>query len=314
MAVIEVKELTERPGSIAASSVEYTRTFRVRVDSPSDNLQSIYNATSGQLPRYLEPHPDNVFATCRSMPAKQPTKHWQWWEFRAEYTTAPLTNEERERKEQNPINRKARISWSRNRYAEPTVKDRFGKAILNSAGDYYDPPPERLTGYWVATVKKNVGQIPTWLLDYDNVVNQSSFSIQGRQVLPRCALFVPGSISDEQEENGVRFYELTYELEFRRKPDIPGSQILSPDTKKPVSTFGGHDLITLDQGLRYAVTEGNVLDIGVFNIKDDNGDDITSPAPLDGKGGKLDQPAPDTVFYFAYEIYRPVDFSVLPLT
>jgi hypothetical protein len=311
MAVTDVDETTVRDGSVTGTESDYTRTFRVRVDNRNDQLKSIYLATAGSLPRYLDPHPDNLFASCRKLAAKQATDHWQWWMITADYSSKPLTTEEKEREVENPLQRKAKIRWSRNRYMEPIDKDRKGNAILNSAGDYYDPPPERHASYWVAQVTKNVPSIPTWVLGpdmYDNVVNTATFTIQGRSVLPRCALLVPTGVSEELEENKVKYHELTFEIEFRRPPDIDGGRVLDPKTLKSV-TQRGHDLVLLDQGLRVLRSSTASEEPQIVNAKDDDENDVTSPVALDGEGHKHPSPKPDSVFYFAYEVYRPVDFS-----
>lgn len=312
MAVISVAETTDRDGNITGAGVEYRRTFLVRVDSRTDNARSIYFATPGQIPRYLEGHPDNLFSVMKTLGAKPTTNHWQWWTFTANYDSEPLTVDQKDKEIPNPLDRRARISWKSSTYQQTISKDRKGNAILNSAGDVHDPQPERLARFWVATVRKNVTGIPTWILDWDNVVNQASFTIQGRKVQPRCALLLPGGITDELEENGVRYHEIEFGLEFRRPLPIRASQVLDRETLKP-KAFQGHDLVLLDNGLRYAVTQGRITEIGVFNAKDSYGEDVTSPVPLDGKGGVLASPEPDTVFNFAYEVYDTADFSQLPL-
>ena len=313
MAVVSVAETTNRSANVTGSGVEYMRTFLVKVNATSDNARSIYFATSGQIPRYLEGHPDNIFSQMKRLGAKPATDHWQWWHFTAEYDSDPLTVDQRDREIPNPLDRRARISWKSVTYQQSIHKDKKGNAILNSAGDPHDPQPERLARYWVATVKKNVTGIPTWVLDYDNVTNQATFTIQGRTVLPRCALLLPGGISDELEENGVKYHEIEFGLEFRKAPTLKASQVFDRETKK-AKTAQGHDLVLLDQGLRHIITQGNILDIGkVVNATDDKGDAATSPVPLDGIGGKLSKPEPDTVFYFAYEVYDTADFTKLPL-
>lgn len=317
MSVLQVKEMTDRTANVTGAGVEYTRTFLVQVDSRNDNARSIYFATPGQIPRYLEGHPDNIFSMMKTLGAKPATKHWQWWTFTANYDSDPLTVDQKDKEIPDPLDRRARISWRATMYQQSLHKDRKGNAILNSAGDPHDPQPERLARYWVATVKKNVTGIPTWVLDYDNVVNAASFTIQGRTVLPRCALLLPGGISDELEENGVKYHEIEFGLEFRKPPTLKASQVLDRETKKPKAAQG-HDLVLLDQGLRSLQdVQVQFPFVGVaelpVNVTDGKGDLATSPVPLDGKGKQLFAPDFDTVFYFAYEVYDTADFTKLPL-
>lgn len=313
MSVVSVEETTKRDSSVTGTSLEYTRTFRVRVDNRSDESWTIYLATVGSIPRYLEAHPENIFARLKGLKFTPTTDHWQWWTVTASYDSEPITTDQREKEKPNPMDRRAKIEWNRNRYTEPFLIDKRKFAVQNTAGDYFDPAPERLTGYWVASITKNVSEIPKYVLDWDNVVNEAGFTIQGREVLPRCALLVPNHISDKLEENGYEYYMLKYDLEFRRPPPIPDGQVLHPKDRTPVTDIGGHDVLVLDQGLRErSGSSPNYNDRS--KIQDDDGSDVNQPVPLDGDGFKLGDPKPDTVFYLAYHGYLTADFTQLPMT
>lgn len=313
MSVVSVEETTKRDSSVTGTSLEYTRTFRVRVDNRSDESWTIYLATVGSIPRYLEAHPENIFARLKGLKFSPTTDHWQWWTVVASYDSDPITTDQREKEKPNPMDRRAKIEWNRNRYTEPFLIDKRKFAVQNTAGDYFDPAPERLTGYWVASITKNVSEIPTYVLYWDNVVNEAGFTIQGREVLPRCALLVPNHISDKLEENGYEYYVLKYDLEFRRPPPIPDGQVLHPKDRTPVTDIGGHDILVLDQGLRErSGSSPNYNDRS--KIQDDDGSDVNQPVPLDGDGFKLGDPKPDTVFYLAYHGYPTADFTQLPMT
>lgn len=313
MAVISVEETTVRDSLVTGTSLEYTRTFRVRVDSRSDQSWSIYLATPGQIPRYLEAHPENIFARLKGLKFTPTTDHWQWWTVTASYDSEPITTDQREKEKPNPMDRRAKIEWNRNRYTEPFLLDKRTFAVQNTAGDYFDPPPERLTGYWVASVTKNVPDLPEWVLDWDNVVNESEFQIQGRTVLPRCGLLVPNHMSDKLEENGYEYHQIKFDIEFRRPPSIPSGNVLHPKDRTPADVIGGHDIIVLDQGLRER--GGSAPDYSDrVKVQDDDGSDVNQPVPLDGDGFKLGDPKPDTVFYLAFHGYATADFTQLPLT
>lgn len=304
-----------RDGEISGSESRLRRQMRIIVNSKTDNEATIISA--GILPAYLSPLPDNIFYTCRRIRIHN-DQPWAGWMADIEYSTEAVSHDEKERQVVNPLDRRAKISWGSREYTQPIDRDNSGRAILNSAGDYYDPPPERYEAHWVAHVVKNMPSVPTWLLSYQDTVNESPFMVDGITVEAGAAKLSGLSISERREENNYSFRTVEFDLEFRPKPTIPSGNVLDPENSTPAD-FDGWDLILLDQGLREIVTEddnGNPIEGGPFvvNMVDDYKETLTAPAPLDGNGHKLESPSPSTVLYFRYRIYERRDFSILPLT
>ena len=123
--------------------------------------------------------------------------------------------QERE-EDENPLARPAKISWSAAMYQRATLFDADGKPIRNAAGDLFDPQ-EVEDERWVISVKKNVAAVPKWILSYRMVVNDGAVRIQGL-TFPKETLRLQGlAISEEQIENRIPFYEVSFELHFREE-------------------------------------------------------------------------------------------------
>lgn len=263
------------------------------------------------VPQFNSEHPSYSFATLRNYRVTC-THPWKGWTIEAQYSSEPLQKTEEERQsEPDPLLRAAKISWETHEYTEPVFRDVDGQAILNSAGEYYDPPPERVASYWVVNVEKNMPGVPVWLLDYANAVNDDEFAIDGIVVQKGCAKLSAIGIGEPTRENGVWFRKVTMRFEIRKPPH--GFRVFLPNhdpntDPTPAVPYGWHMLI-LDQGLRQRVATGEL-----FNIVDNKKREITSPWPLDGKGKAIVNPTPANGVFFRYKIYPERDFSILPLT
>lgn len=288
MTVVSVKELVNRDGSLKGTRETITRAWQIKVSSPYDNSHTIGSELVGSsLPGQFESHPNNVFATARSLSIKN--AQGLIWTARCEYSTEPLTQDERERAEEpNPTNRSVKVSWSTSNYDKPVVKDVDDKGVVNSAGDFYDPPPsvpwERLSFHF----RKNYSSPSPWISAYCNSVNDSDISILGIAIPKGMARFCQPSGSEEREENGQVYHETTWDIEV------------------DVRTW---QLEVLDEGLRQVDSADTTKRI---NITDDDGNEITAPALLDGSGYKLDNPDLDNAVFNEHKVYYEKDYTQLP--
>lgn len=277
-----------------------TRKWRVRTDNKFDGEDSIisYGISTGKFPERFTAHPNNPKLTARSLNADNQEDSPYHWIVTCEYTSAPISKEQKDKEDNpNPNDRPAKIKWVTSLYREAIVKDQAGKAILNSAGDYPDPPVERDRSNWTISISKNIPAIPTWLLDYNNCpINDSSFTVQGLPIDPEKARLTTVEIGEENEENGFKYYPIRLELELKKE---------------------GWKTSILDQGFRElkVLTEGEDPEQVHIQVADENGvlSNITSPALLDGEGLKIPNPTPDDAKYLDYDTNEKKDFSVLPL-
>jgi len=252
----------------------YTRQFRL---TTSLNTEREYNVGShASLPQIGSVHPSDSAAYCVGLSVDHTEPRWGWT-VTAEYTT-------QFERATNPTNDPAQISWSSEQFQRVMAQDKDGDAVMNSAGDFFDPPVMIDDSRRVATVKKNLAAVPTWLLDYQDAVNNDAFSIDGVSIAIGQAKMQTVSVDVEQERNGVTFRPVTFTIQFQR------------------------DLWTvkvLDAGFR---------DINGDRITSDDGTDVTQPAPLNGSGLALANPTPATAQFITFDAYKERAFSSLPLT
>lgn len=238
----------------------------------------------GTLPiPYISIHPDDFSFLCKKLSAKQESQAPTFWKVRATWDTVPAQGQREEDKP--PLDRVARISWSTVKYQKASERDREGLAIVNSAGHSFDPPPLKDVSRWTATVRKNVEEVPTGILDWKDVTNSSEWEIDGVTVATGVAKLMAISLSELQIEGDYAYRILQYTVEF-----------------DPVDLW-----------------KGKYLNVGYYDsddarIVDDSGRPVVSPWPLDDDGFKINSPTTSTATFEEYDIYDQMDFSVLPVT
>jgi hypothetical protein len=234
---------------------------------------------------YVSYHPVLVGHSCRNVKVTQDDGAPRKWTIEATYSSKPIKENQAE---ENPLNRPAQIEIETASYRRAIWQDIDGNAVLNSAGDYFDPPVEIDVGYWTFRVKKNVADIPTYLLDYENAVNNASFTIRGLSIGQYEAKLSNIRVGDLKIEGDYQYFEFSYTMERRREKWIP--------------------LKVLDQGLRFK-SEANRK-----HIMDNSTPPrpVTSPRLLDGNGAVLSDPTPTNAKYREFTVYYARNFSVLP--
>lgn len=233
---------------------------------------------------------------CRSVGAKQQKDSPQHWIVTATYSSEPLTQQQREAQQfENPLDRPAKVRWNTAKYNKPVFIDNDGNNLVNSAGEFFDPPAEVDRSRWTATVTKNVEGIPFYIIEFTDAINDADFTIQGVPVAHRCAKIMSIEISEEQtaqinETDTIEYFVFSYTMEFR------------PETWV---------LYLQDQGYRQISTTDDTKRIP---IKDDGTPpkDVTKPWPLDGMGGKLADPSPTNTKLISFNVYTEQSFLVLP--
>lgn len=293
MSVLRISEKWDGRGgeSGGITDTRSTRSFLVITSSRYDDEFTI--AASGLLPTQFSSHPHFAFLTARRTRYNQRSEHSRVWDVEVEYSSEPLSQREQEEAQQqspNPLARAPQVRWASQQYAKAIHKDLDGKALVNSAGDPFDPPVEVDRSRWVVTISKNVSSVPPVILTYSDSINDNPFTIGGVTVEAKKAKLMALEISELQVENDIQFYVFTYAMEFRKE---------------------GWTLEVLDQGLRQKDPNDATLRIRI----QDDGDpaqDVQSPWPLDGSGGKLADPKFDTVKFLEFRAYEERDFSILP--
>jgi len=282
MAVVSVREMpVGRNGTPEETTDNRTvsRQWLVTVNDPNDTIFTIVNDGnyfSSGIPSYLSPHPANVFYTCRSVELdSQSPLHWY---ATATYSTAPVSQEERERNEQpNPLDRRLKFSVDTIEFQRYSDKDANGDPYKNSADVPY-PAQVHEDSRIVIRLRKNVTSWNTAWFALRKSVNQagmtftdgvSSVSFDAEKGLLK--RLVMGEVA---EENGYVFYPLSAEIHL--------------------NTDGWKKELT-DQGFTAKDTSGKLIRMKVYDsdassVASSTLVDTIEELPLNGSGNPLFKP------------------------
>ncbi len=232
---------------------------------------------------------------CRSLSIKQDKKSPQHYVITATWSSEPLTQAEKEEQQiPNPLDRPPKIRWKTGKYNKAIFKDIHDKAILNSAGEFFDPVPEVDRSRWSVYVSANVAAVPSFMIDYTDGINENAISIQGLPIGEQVAKLMDMEVGEVQTsqygDTEIPYVIFTWAAEMR------------PETWA---------LNLLDQGMRQIDPNDATKRIAV---KDDATPpkEVHKPWPLDGSGNKLANPSPTNAVQLSFDVYNPIAFEVLP--
>lgn len=270
--------------------ITLVQVWRAQTDTNTDDASIV--AQHASCPALNTAHPNFPDAYLKQRDFRNESFSKKVWIVTLTYTSAEFSNEGGQT---NPLDMGARISWRSEQYQRIAFKDKDGKAITNSAGDFYDPPAERDDSRWFATVTKNMPLVPAWLLTYQDAINSTAFTIDGLPVAARQAKVQSIELGEWQYANNVKYRPLTLGIAIAKD---------------------GFALELLDQGFNKLVAGSGGNTKTKITVPDDSGAQVapTCPIPLDGSGGVLANPQPGTNEVFrTHYVYSELDFNQLPL-
>ena len=256
----------------------YQRVFKLSTSAIADDAYAV--GSNASLPVIGSVHPSDAGAWCESLQVEN-SAPWRGWKVTANYTSERELNT-------NPTSDPAVISWGTEQFQKPVVWDLNGNAVLNSAGDFFDPPNMMDDSRRTVTIQKNLAAVPSWVLDYQDAVNSDAITISGISIAIGKAKMQSVSVAPRESRNGYTFYPTTFSICLQRD-----GWLLEP----------------LDCGFRWADGADKYL---VLNKPENT--PVTQPALLDGNGGVLLNPSPANAVFLSYTIYKTRAFSSLPLT
>lgn len=222
-------------------------------------------------------------------------------------------------RQENPTARRPVVSYATQKYQKAAVKGLKPGAqppdfspIVNSAGDHYEAA-EIDDSRMVLTIQRNetTGQYdPVYLNTFHDTVNSKVFYD-----------FDPGEVkfdsfkATSQHENGVTFWEVTYEFHVRQNyvianggveevETVPGQE---PEVRDIDLSVNGWDLVLPDAGYAEFPLGGERTE---FTDKD-TGNVVSSPLPLNGFGRKLQKGQLEK--WNVWQVYEWADFTELNL-
>ncbi len=292
-------EETYRPDGTTVST--YSRSWLVLTNDNDDNAKTVFDHASA--PKIGSSHNTHAAAKCigrSATPKLIATK--QAWIYVARYSTEFDIAED-------PLDDPARTEWSTETFQAVVSEDIHGDAILNSAGDPFDPPAEKDDSRWTSITRKNVAnKVPDWIFAYQDGANSDSYMIDGKLIAAGEAKVSAIHLGETQERNEIEYRVLTVTIHYRGEGDDAGSS--GYGSGSGADEIEPWDLSILDAGMRElsSGTAGGKL----RKIKsEDDGEFVASPVPLDGDGLALDDPTPSNAVFLQFEIYRKRAFDLI---
>lgn len=255
-------------------SVSATRCFIINSDEPLNEYQAL-----SQGPEIGSAHPSIPYAYCVSKQVNPLRADLKSWSLVCNYR-----NVEAQQYNPNPLLRPPQITWSSVSYEEDFVRDITGRAVLNSAGDFFNPPIKVQRSRWQVTYVRNAMAVPPWIFTYIDSVNSDVFTLDGISIPRRCAFLDSIQVGPYRTENGYTFREVTISI------------LLQGYSWQPA---------VLDQGLYERAPDGTRKRIRL------GGEPVTEPVLLDGAGRPLQNPSPDNAVFLPFKAYKEIPFGLI---
>lgn len=260
----------------------YDELYRVITDNASENTQNIREAVVALGTSYAS----DSAAFARRRTARRLDNTRLVWEVTVSYEFGI------DEPEENPLNEPAKIRWTSSLERVPAIKDLNGEAIVNSAGDFFDPPPEKDVVVWTINIQFNENSVPANIRSYAGAVNNAAITVDGEPIAQERCRVVGLDISEVQERNDTLFRVITLAIATVDNDD------------------DGFDLSVLDQGFR--INDGGTIKDILIEDEDGNEQRPSSPVLLDGSGAKLTDPSPSTAVFLDFETVRKRDLTIFP--
>ena len=263
----------------------YTRKFDIHCD-PDETMVAVRAA----LPLSYEADPVDGAAVVVTRTATQDKERRTLWRGEVRWKWSPEDAGE----EPDPLDRAPKIRWTSRLERNTVEKSRDGKAVLNSAGDYFDPPVEADFVRWTVNIQFNATSIPADIRSYAGAVNDGAITIDGESIAAGRARIIGLDIGELQVENDVPFRSITLAIEVRDDDEED------------------YELHLLDQGYRIK-DDDDLVDI-LLEDEDGTKNRPSAPVLLDGSGAKLADPNPDDAVFLDFEnpAIREKTFTVFP--
>lgn len=290
MSIIAVNLTGQSWDDAKDGSRSYVRRYDVHTDDPFETMVAVRAA----LPLSWEADPVDGAAIVVTRTAEQDPKARKLWRGEVTWTWEPEDDDE-----EDPLNREPAIDWTSNTIMLPAIKDRDGDAVVNSAGDYFDPPPEREVERWLAQIEFNATSIPSNIRRYKGAVNTTAVLIDGEPIAAERAKIVGLTISKVQYwgEGETPYRTIRLSVECRDDDD------------------DSFDLELLDQGYRkrFGTTPVDIyIEPGAGADPDEKPQRTSVPVLLNGEGDVLDNPTPSTAVFLQFPFANLRDLTIFP--
>jgi hypothetical protein len=274
-------------GSKGILETDDTMVWRIVSDDPSENSQTIGQQLVGsQLPTLYQQHPNYPIMSVKEV-RFTPGESELIWIGTVKYDSQPITKEQKDRENyENPLDRPVKYWGESVIFQRARMKDRDGKAVVNTAGDMISGGIMEDDVRWVFHFEKNLPTtLPSWIFFYGNALNADDVVLYGLE-WPAGTLKLTGvRLSEINTQNGIDYIVVSFELHY--DPDGWVHEELNYGTRQIVDGKKGP-------------------------ILDDYGNAYKIPQPLDSDGKFA--PPPADPYYVEFNVFTPQQFNgVLPL-
>lgn len=284
----EIWEARKGDIDVASGIRRYTRAFKVQLDSRFDGPLTALNV--GGLPLIGSQHNEDAGAYCFKLATQCMAEDPHFWINTYQYNSQNELSED-------PLQDAATFDWDTEQYQEVMYEDEEDKASVNSAGDPFDPMPDRDNSRRVVVLEKNMESVPSWILDYQDAVNSDPFTIDGFLVGAGKAKVQRVSVSKKKFRNDIEYRTVKIIMHLDRR-----------------GWLGRY----LDIGFRKIATAsstGQPIRVPIMMQDEETAEliPVTAPVLLDGSGAELEDPSFSNAVYLNRRKYIEADFNNLPL-
>ena len=299
MSIINVTEGPSPDTTAGIDGASASRIFHVQFDESDDPAirpQLAWGAAG--IPEIYQPHP---FSSWLYVQNKTVRKIGGFdYEVTVNYTTSSK-QDSNESELIDPLSRPPEIEWNFTVSNEKIDRDIEGKAIVNSAGESFDPPITKDVYDLVLRITRNQSNFNhLQAAEYIGAIN-SDYFYGFEPGMVRCTNYSGRKI----RVGSLSYWQVTYEFQIRYA-EVSG---VNTGWKRRILDQGMHTYDGLDD-------EGYVK-WKKIPVKDDKGNNVptSEPFPLDGNGNKLPgarHTAREHEFE-EFDIYPSLSFSILGL-
>lgn len=279
-----------RKATKTRSGIQYEQTYIGITDVPATQalILSLLNTSTPDHIAIGDAISGDATALCSQIEIEANGNSKLSWIIKATYLTPSLSGST----PVLPTSRPPVVRWDTENEERPLLYDYSTPnplAIVNSAGERFDQvlvqPSAVLT---LEYTRNELSPNFATIMDYENVVNSASFTIDGKTFSAGRALLTikPGL---KTTESGQTYYPVVYYFKFCAETWI----------------------VRHGKLLDYGYNEWNGTDL--VPILDKDGMPVSRPWPLDGSGAAKAN-ATDFPAYLQYKVYPAADFSVFSFT
>lgn len=199
----------------------YYDTYVVRTSKAADNGATVLTANG--LPKYGDPYSGYPLARVTELDPRRVEDQKTVWEVTVAWTHTPQQRTQTKDLTAEDVERTPpRRSWSTVTYQIHPLADLDGKAYVNTVGDPFEQPPERVKYNRVLTIEElRLAWDEVTASTYLGAVNSDALTVDSKTYPPRTARMVQVDGTQDYLKTGQPYWRVTFSIEFDADGWIP---------------------------------------------------------------------------------------------